>query len=135
MIFKRRGFEKPTQLGLIDPMLARSYALTPVFFNHYTGEAALCQKAEALAGRAETQARDVFDFYHLIHVGVESQKPLANLKIDVLKAKENVMSLSFSNFKSQVLSYLPAETQNEYDDVNIWNQMVLETVQMLERAA
>src|SRR3989338_4396416 len=41
--FSRRDTQKPTVFGLIDSMLVRNYGLVPVFFNHYTGEAALCQ--------------------------------------------------------------------------------------------
>jgi len=130
--FSRRDTQKPTAFELIDSMLTRNYGLVPVFFNHYTGEAALCQKIEALAGRTETQARDVFDIYHLIHIGIESQKILRELKVDFLKAKENAMSLSFADFKSQVLSYLPIESQTEYGGAGIWDQMVLEVVQLLE---
>ena len=129
--FSRRGIEKPVHFGTIDPNILRNYQLTPTFFGHYTGEAALSQKIEALAGRTETQARDVFDIYHLLRIGADLKKSLFNLKVDFLKTKENALSLSFSDFKSQVLSYLPAESQKNYDSA-IWDQMLLEVIDLLE---
>jgi len=35
---------------------------------HYSGQAAVVQKIKALAGRAQTQARDVFDLF-VLHLG------------------------------------------------------------------
>ena len=49
--------------------VARAYRLPPFMVNHYDAAAALRQKIGALAGRRETQARDVFDLHHLLAGG------------------------------------------------------------------
>src|ERR1019366_7676275 len=60
--FSRRSQEKLSfAMEQNDPTIARQYNRRAYRCQHYTGEAATIQKIRALAGRAVTQARDVFD--------------------------------------------------------------------------
>ena len=59
--FSRRNPDPRHELAQIPPEIARPYALRPPTVRHYLPEATIEQKIIALATRAETQARDVFD--------------------------------------------------------------------------
>jgi hypothetical protein len=49
------------------------------------------------------------------------------------RARANAMTIDFSTFKSQVLAYLPPEDQASYDSASVWDAMVLEVVEALEK--
>ena len=83
----------------------------------------------ALAGRSETQARDVFDLYHLLsrHPGHG-----VTLSVDVRrKAHETASSISFEAFTAQVVAYLPAEQQAIYRSADVFEDMHLRCLNLL----
>jgi hypothetical protein len=117
--------------GSVDPRIARAYQLPPLMVSHYDAAAALRQKVGALAGRRETQARDVFDVHLLLATGAT---PAAgpNVDRDVLdRACANAMAIDFGMFKSQVLAYLEPDDQARYDSSSAWDTIVLEVVDTL----
>ena len=131
--FSRRGVDEGVVFGSVDPDVARQYALPPLMLSHYDAVAALRQKVGALAGRPQTQARDVFDVHHLLATGA-TVGALAALEDRVLaRARANALSVDFGMFKSQVLSYLPPEDQARFDSPWVWDAMVLEVVGALGR--
>jgi len=133
--FSRRGLDDDVLFESVDPALVRAYRLPPLMLSHYGPEAAVRQKLEALAHRTETQARDVFDLHHLMAGGAGADA-LRDVSRDVAsKARANAVAIDFPTFKSQVLPYLPAEDQVAYDSAGVWDAMVLEVVERLERAA
>jgi hypothetical protein len=132
--FSRRSRNGSVETA-IEPVrgeLAREYAVQPPVVNHYLAPAALVQKILALAGRPQTQARDVFDLQvlratlptlpHLTPV-VKKQLPLAI---------ERSMSLSYDDYLSQVVAYLSADQAPAFRDRQTWDAMQLEIVEMLE---
>jgi len=119
--FSRRGIKQNTKLEIIDPLIISKYQLNPFFVSHYTEESAFLQKIYALIKRNETQARDVFDIFHLINLGIKKPK-LSSEEIE--KVILHSLSISFDEFKSQVIAYLPIEYHSQYDDINIWNHIV-----------
>ena len=131
----RRGLEDGVALGSVDPTVARAYQLPPVMVSHYAVTAALRQKIRALAGRRETQARDVFDVHQLLASGAtllgrpDRDQELAEL------ACANAMAVDFGAFKSQVLAYLEPAAQAQYDSPAVWDTVVLEVVDALRGAA
>jgi hypothetical protein len=131
----RRGLQDGVALGSVDSALARVYRLPPFMVSHYGAAAALRQKIGALAGRPETQARDVFDVHHLLAVGAtlpatsERERELAD------RACANAMAVDFAVFKSQVLSYLEPEAQAQYDSPSSWDTIVLEVADALRARA
>jgi hypothetical protein len=131
----RRGLQDGVALGSVDSALARVYRLPPFMVSHYGAAAALRQKIGALAGRPETQARDVFDVHHLLAVGAtlpatsERERELAD------RACANAMAVDFAAFKSQVLSYLEPEAQAQYDSPSSWDTIVLEVADALRARA
>lgn len=127
----RRGLEDGAVLGSVDPGVARAYRLPPFLVSHYDAAAALRQKIGALAGRRETQARDVFDLHHLLANGaVPPARPRGDEGL-VERAAANAMAVDFGTFKSQVLSYLEPEAQAQYDSPSAWDSIVLAVVDAL----
>ncbi len=127
------GLDEDVLFESVDPALVRAYRLPPLMLSHYGPDAALRQKLGALAHRTETQARDVFDLHHLIASGAGGDA-LGRVSREVAsKARANAVTLDFPTFKSQVLSYLPAGDQAAYDSAEVWDAMVLEVVERLER--
>ena len=109
--FSRRGLDDGVAFGSVDPSVARAYQLPPLMLSHYEAAAAMRQKVGALAGRPETQARDVFDLHHLLAVGTDAAGLTALNGRVVARAAANALSVDFGMFKSQVLAYLPPEDQ------------------------
>ena len=131
----RRGLEDGVVLGSVDPIHARAYRLPPFMVNHYDAAAALRQKIGALAGRRETQARDVFDLHHLLAGGAPLRAATGRDADVVDRARANALSVDFGAFKSQVLAYLEPEAQAQYDSPSAWDTIVLEVVEALRGAA
>jgi hypothetical protein len=130
--FSRRGMTDPVVFGPVDPLLIRDYQLTPILANHYPAESAFLQKVNALIHRSQTQARDVFDLDHLIRAGASAQGVVRSPHWR--EAQQNAMGLSYSAFKSQVVSYLAPDYQAHYDRPEIWDAMVLRVVDALNGA-
>jgi hypothetical protein len=92
--------------------------------NHYTARSAVRQKIEALAGRTETQARDVWDLEHLLRTTGANPEPLVEAERKTLtKALDRAMSLSFDVFKAQVSPYLTPEHQEIYGTPEAWDRI------------
>jgi len=72
--FSRRGMDDEISFDPIDPLLIRTYELTPVLASHYTSQSAIDQKIRALATRREVQARDVFDVDLLLNSGIKRKQ-------------------------------------------------------------
>jgi hypothetical protein len=116
---------------MVSTDLTRGYELPPLMASHYEAAAAFRQKVGALAGRRETQARDVFDLHHLRAAGaaVGTAERLDRLLTE--RAIANALTVDFAMFKSQVLGYLPLEDQASYDSSSVWETIVLEVVEAL----
>lgn len=128
--FSRRGLGAATVFGPVDPRLIRAYGLAPILANHYAPPAALEQKIRALASRREVQARDVFDLDLLLNSGVAPGPLDDDLR---RQAQENALSISFATFKAQVVSFLDADHQRQYDSADVWESLVLRVVEALEK--
>ncbi len=117
----------------IDSEIARQYNRLSFRCQHYNGEAAVVQKVLALAGRAVTQARDVFDLDILQRGGHTQDVPIRR-KAGPQKcaaALANLASLAFDDFSGQVLEFLDEEQRREYGTRAAWEAMVLHVREML----
>ncbi len=125
--FSRQTLESPIEFAPIDPAVASEYHLHPIFIPHYGPEVVFKQKIRALASRSETQARDIWDLFHLINAyGVK--------EVDseyLTRACENACNISFGDFKDQVVAFFPADLQEQYDQV-LWDKIQLKVVEYLE---
>jgi Nucleotidyl transferase AbiEii toxin, Type IV TA system len=117
--FSRRGLDEGVAFGSVDANLARAYRLPPLMVSHYDGATAFRQKVGALAGRRETQARDVFDLHHL-HGAGGAANAVAQLDPRMAeRAIANALTVDFGMFKSQVLAYLPLADQAHFDSSEV----------------
>jgi len=126
--FSRREVGSGIIFEPVDPMIIQQYLIPPVLANHYNAETAFNQKIRALAGRNQTQARDVFDLYHLLNRGVINKSQLSEGKD---KAKAAALSLAYEDFLGQVVSYLPTEYQKQYSDPQLWDMMAKTVIEAI----
>lgn len=125
--FSRRGLEDPVDFEPIDSAILNAYRIHPVFVPHYGPLIAFNQKVRALASRTETQARDIWDIFHLIN----AYKIKGGDHSYLAKACENACNISFGDFKDQVLAFFPSDLQSQYDR-EIWDKIQLKVLDYLE---
>jgi predicted nucleotidyltransferase component of viral defense system len=132
--FSRREQIETAVFEPIQTEILQNYQLMPILSSHYPANPAYQQKIRALALRQQTQARDVFDLYLL--------QGNSNLKLNITpnevillipQAQSRALSISFSDFKGQVLAYLPFEYQQQYNDPQLWDLLVLKVCENLEK--
>lgn len=129
--FSRRGLEGETLFERINSPLLQEYKLMPVMANHYSASDAIKQKIDALIFRTQTQARDVFDLYHLITTA-KYKMPKKHKKSDEIEqACVNAQSVSFNDFKGQVVAFLPEDYQSQYQSPSVWKEMVDRVIHFL----
>jgi len=129
--FSRRGLEEPLKFEWVAPEIIRAYELSPIMANHYPAEVACQQKIRTLISRRAEQARDLFDLHLLLTSRVKRIILPKELWADLNKAKENILSLDYATFKSQVISYLEPEDQPQYESEEVWDNMRLQVIEAL----
>ena len=126
--FSSRGEDPRFALGVVPERVVKAYALRAPRVQHYLLEAAIEQKVSALAGRSETQARDVFDLDHLLRRHpVEAVDIPAELRGGAI---ERALALPWEAFEDQVLPFIEPEAA-ELLDASAWDQMQLHVVETL----
>lgn len=130
--FSRRGLQTGTKFETIDPNIIHNYNLTPIMLNHYAADAAFQQKVHALASRSQTQARDIFDIYILLTSQIKNLSFAKKQKHIFHEAQVKINTITFQDFKSQVISYLAPEYQQQYDSKMVWNNIITQVSNALE---
>jgi len=130
--FSRRGISDARKMEAIDPNIVERHHINPFFCMHYPPEVAFRQKVEALVGRNETQARDVFDLDLLIRSGADTSLVSEDLKRSAFQGGEAALSISFDDFQGHVIAFLPPELQTQYNSKEFWDEMVLRVVEALQ---
>jgi hypothetical protein len=111
--------------------VVRPYGLTQVLATHYLRSAAIAQKIEALANRAEPQVRDVFDLGLLF--AREGPVELDDEHRGWLDAAiDRAMGLSFDAYVSKVVAYLDPEQAAPYEGRAAWDALQEQVVTRLE---
>lgn len=130
--FSRRDTIENSLFEPVQKMVLQNYNLMPILSSHYSALAAFQQKILALVNRKQTQARDVFDLFLLLS---QSNLNIKNIPTEIIAlsqpAQSQAMSITFSDFKGQVLAYLPLEYQSQYNDPEIWDKIVLTVCEAL----
>ena len=127
--FSRRNGDERFLLEAVPESVVAAYALRPPTLQHYLADAAIEQKILALAGRSETQARDVFDLELLLRTHQLADDALPTEMRE--KAAGRATSLPFSAFQDQVLPFLDPEIAELNDSPEAWDQMQLFVVSRL----
>lgn len=118
--FSRRPMDPEHQFESVDSELLVAYQLYPVLSNHYQLRAAFKQKVAALILRTETQARDLFDLFHLLERGMSQNEFQFSSSGDQDQAISNALSIGFSDYRSQVVAYLNAEYRDYFGTKEKW---------------
>jgi len=98
---------------------------------HYVKEAAIRQKLDALGGRREAQARDVFDLNMLVPDPVPGKlveflaKELATNRLK--EAHARALAITHSEYEGQVFEFLGEEARGRYGNESAWDEMRLRT--------
>ncbi len=132
--FSRRGTrDEEYALEPVRSDVVRPYGLPAPTANHYTARAAIRQKVQALAGRSETQARDVWDLDHLIRTTDADPRPLPrDVRARLPEAVERALSLGYDMFKAQVIPYLSEDDQAVHGTRDAWDRMCALVAERLE---
>ena len=129
--FSRRGLEEPIKFEWVTAEIIRTYELSPIMANHYPAEVACQQKLKALISRSTVQTRDFFDLHLLLTSRVKRIILPEELRTNLNKSKENILSMDYAAFKSQVISYLEPEDQPQYESEEVWDNMRLQVIEAL----
>lgn len=122
--FSRRGSDEDYVLEPVLAEIVRPYGIPAPTANHYTAAAAARQKIGALAGRRETQARDIWDLDHLFRVHGADPRPLPASSRNALdKAIERAMDLPYDAYRAQVVSFLALEHHDVYGSREAWQRI------------
>ena len=125
--FSRRNDDPgdAADVELLDSAIAHPYRKLAFRCRHYKGSAATVQKIHALAGRAVTQARDVFDLGILIRGGHLDTAAAEDALQDapLRRAIDCLLELHWDDFNGQVVEYLDDESRAEFAHRESWVQL------------
>ena len=131
--FSYREAEGESRFEQIPAEIVAPYGMRPPVVQHYVGDAPARQKVLALAGRSETQARDIFDLQLLLRL---RPLPVDSLPAAVVsKAVERALELNYDSYRAQVLPFLEPEAVELYGGIADWEEMQTFVAQQLEEAA
>lgn len=119
--FSNRNGDDRYRLDAIPGAIVAPYALRAPVVQHYVDDAPTEQKIAALAGRKETQARDVFDLDLLLRL-----RPLPPDSLDaglLGRAADIALELPYEAFRDQVLPFLEDEARELYEGEEAWAAM------------
>jgi predicted nucleotidyltransferase component of viral defense system len=122
--FSRRGVADEFVLEPARAAVVRLYGVPAPTAHHYTAPAAMRQKIGALAGRAEPQARDVFDLEHLLRTTGADPRPLPpRFQTLLATALDRVVEMPYAAFKAQVVPFLAPDDQELLGSATAWDRM------------
>lgn len=135
--FSRRGIDgSQTRVERIGSEVARRCGRTAFDVRHYVGAAAARQKIEALAGRPQTQARDMFDLVLLEARGTVDDGLLGSIEAPIReRAVAAVSSLTYDDWQGQVLEYLEDDAHDEYAGEEQFSRLQLHALELLEQGS
>ncbi len=123
--FSRRSkeiIETKTVVERIDTEIGRKYNRLAYLSRHYNASAAVTQKIEALAGRKEVQARDVFDIFILSIGGcLRTEERLPDTVLEA--AREALWSITYKDYEAKVLEFLSEDDRCLYSGLGLWSEM------------
>lgn len=113
-----------------------AYGMEALEVRHYVREAAVRQKLEALGGRREAQARDVFD----LHLLAPDPAPDALVRFltktmaagRLQEARARALAISYAEYHGQVLEFLDDQARQQYAAEQAWDDMRLGVVALIE---
>lgn len=130
--FSNRNGDDRHRLDAIPSRIVAPYALRAPTVQHYVDDAPSEQKVAALAGRPETQARDVFDLDLLLRRWPRSVESVDSELRG--RAAAIALELPYEAFRDQVLPFLEEGARELYEGEEAWQAMQLFVAETLEGA-
>lgn len=124
--FSRRRSSAKSIVEPIPDGILRMYRMSPLIISHYGIKTAIEQKINALVQRSMVQARDIFDLY-ILSPQYSPDKD-GKLVIDGNTGKtacDNLLPVSFHQFRDSVLSFFSDDDKTVYHDERIWDEIKL----------
>lgn len=133
--FSRHGLDAPIRAEPVHPAVLGSYRMAPLIVPHYTADAAVRQKIEALLTRRQPEARDVFDLYILGPQPEAQSLPLGDHFPEeaLQRAIDRFDSIEYEQYRDTVVGFLAPEDQQVYDRSETWDRIRLTVIDMLEK--
>lgn len=134
--FRDRYSGDPSVVEVPDLKIFAPYGIEPFAVPRYVHEAAIRQKIDALGGRREAQARDVFDL-HRLGASEPGEKLFRFLAEGLERARleeaySRVFAITFKEFEGQVLEFLEAGVRSRYGTESAWDELRLEVASLIE---
>ena len=133
--FSRRVTTEEAVIEAVSPTVTGAYQLLPLLVRHYPLGAALKQKVRALVGRTTVQARDVFDLAILLARSGGGAEELSQERAILPRAVERAMSVSYDDFRGQVVAFLHPDHASSYDSPEAWDALQIQVVELLAKAS
>lgn len=131
--FSRRGSSDEAVLEPVGATVLAEHQSMLILAPHYSLDAAVRQKVRALADRREVQARDLFDLGAVLLPRLGQRvEPLRPVRAAVGLALERALSVEFSAYRAQVVSYLHPDHAATYGTREAWDAIQLRVVEYLE---
>jgi predicted nucleotidyltransferase component of viral defense system len=121
--FRFRSVDERFDLESVDESVVKPYGLLRPSLQRYRATAALEQKIDALALRAETQARDVFDLDWLFRNYRDAVDASSINLARAGQAAETCAILTYDSYQSQVVPFLDPPIAELYGSEDAWVQM------------
>ena len=134
--FRERNAADKTALESPQEIL-RAYGMDAFEVRHYVTEAAVRQKLDALGGRREAQARDVFDLHVLVPDSIQDKlvdflaKHLAPSKLK--EAHARTLAVTYAEYEGQVFEFLGEEARSRLGSESAWDEMRLKASDLVEK--
>lgn len=133
--FSRRGFDAPIRSEAVSTPILAAYRMPPLIVPHYGAEAAARQKVRALLGRRQTEARDIFDLYILSSQPSMAEVTSGFAAAELALAHDRIFSVGYEQYRDTVVRLLGPEDQANYESGQVWDEIRLRAVQLLEPGA
>lgn len=136
--FRDRHAADKAVLEAPPPEILRTYGMERLEVRHYVKEAAVRQKVDALGGRREAQARDVFDLHMLLPDPVPDKlveflaKTLGASRLKDAHAR--ALEITYAEYEGQVFEFLGEEARARYGTEGAWDEMRLQAEALIGRA-
>lgn len=133
--FSRRGLDSPVEAEAVSPVVTGAYKLASLIAPHYGTAPAVKQKIRALADRGRPEPRDVFDLFVLAPFAqAEAYVPGDDFRRSTLEeARSRAFDIGYDRYRDEVVTFLSAEDQPAYDSPEMWDEIRLVAIGLLER--
>lgn len=135
--FSRRGLDEGVRAEPVAAEILAVYRMPAVIVPHYDARSATLHKVRALSSRAQPQARDIFDLYLLSSQPAVLEANLWHSPGSGLmrRARERIYSIEYRQYRDTVVNFLGPEDRAAYDSPQIWDEIRLRVLAMLEAHA